>query len=785
MKKLTFILALTVLLGASTACRTASSIADDPWPKVEALPDAPPDDLERSAASTVLRRGSDGFVYIVGGLPNDVATGSGFLGRYSGDWPLQDLARPPLVTGWVLKRFDRQVALVALSYQLPDTEIDGLEITWEPGEGEELGKGISRITRLAPTESSDLAIGIGEELGVQPGDIYGVFEPVRTVDDARSLQMARRLLGICLVDTAGENEATCRSWRGSTMVPGKRPIAVGDVALFFEHTYGRAPRESVIQVARVQGASNEAEQRLLRDAVKLYVDSMPSPNASVELFDAEFDATAPDFYRAGDDVTYRGHAQIVVGASLVSRGAAKHLIVNYTGVGPAVGPGMVAAPPEGGVDLGPIDNLSADDLRAFASVLWSSVLVYRGQTSEALMHLHLALNDRTVRGPARWHARDQYAMRWAALGYVEQALWLVLQDEAVAKKAGDQRAFLNALGTRVRLYDMLDLPTRALATSSSYLDGREDSRGESGHLSAMGMHAEMLVNAGKMDAASRVIEDLVELCPGGCSGELSMALAGIYAAAPREEPEFRNTLLDSIVALAEEGPRSRMASARTFQGLAALSDDRFEDALIAFLEAERLMSELNDVPGIARIKYFMFLTQMSRQQPQEAFELAIEAIERDRELGDFDSAARTYELLSNLYTGFDGQTRPGPWLGAARDVLTAGVQAQLARGNFGKTAEALLGYGAFLTRLGEVGESQAILQRGVLFAIRATRFDIAALCHLWLGIVARENNDPETFVDEIQRARLMGTISRDPEVLRTIERVLSPDDEPDTPTQVL
>src|SRR5690606_1476051 len=116
--------------------------------------------------------------------------------------------------------------------------------------------------------------------------------------------------------------------------------------------------------------------------------------------------------------------------------------VNYTGVGPAVGPGMVAAPPEGGVDLGPVDNLSADDLRAFASVLWSSVLVYRGQTSEALMHLHLALNDRTVRGPARWHARDQYAMRWAALDYVEQALWLVLQDEAVAKKRGDRRAFL-------------------------------------------------------------------------------------------------------------------------------------------------------------------------------------------------------------------------------------------------------------------------------------------------------------------------------------------------------
>ena len=781
----TFIIALAVLVASLVGCRTSGGLATDPWPTVRALPDHPPADLDRAAPTTQLRRGSDGFVYVVGGLPNKVATGASFVGRYSGEWPLQDMPRPPLVSGRVLKRFDRELALVMLNYTLPGTELDGLEVTFEE-KVPAVGKGLSAVSRLKPQQTSDIALNIGEDAGVLPGDIYGIFEPAGVVDEAQSLQLARRLLGICLVDGVGEEEVTCRLWRGSSMVPGKRPIAVGDRAIFLEHTYGRAPRESVIQVAQVRGAQTDVEQKLLREAMALYLQSLPNPNASVELIDGAFDASAPDFHRETEDVKYQGRAQVVVGGAIVKRGGKSHLVVNYTGVGPAVGPGMVAAPPEGGIDLGPLDNLSADDLRAFASIVWSGVLVYRGQTSEALMHLHLALSDRTVRGPARWHARDQYAMRWAVLDFVGHALWLVLEDEAVAAKRDDQRALLNALGTRVRLYDMLSLPTRALAASQTYLDGRaQEDPTASGRLGAMGMHAEMLVSAGKLDAARDLIAQLEKTCPQGCDGNLSNALAAVYMATPDDASDMREGLLQNIVSLAQDGPRTAMASARTYQGLNALSNDEFEDALIAFLEAERLYTSANDPAGIARIKYFMFITQMSRQEPQEAFDLAIDAIERVRDLGDFDSAARTYELLANLYTNFDARQAPGPWLGAAREVLDASVQAQLARGDFGKTASALLGYGAFLVRINEIGQGQNVLRRGVLFAIRATRFDVAALCHLWLGIGARAANDRQTFVDEIERARLMGAISGDPEVVDAIERVLNPEEQPDTPTPLL
>lgn len=780
------LLACLLVLSIGAGCKSVGARADDPWPRVDALPDAPPSDLDTSAPATILRQGSDGFVYVVGGLPDDVATGQSFVARYSGDWPLQDLPRPALAAGWILKRYDGGVALASVEYKLPEAEVDGLEITWESREQlDELGKGIASVEALQPAERSDVSLGVGGSLGAQPGDIYAILEPVRTVDDAQSLQLARRLLGICLVDNVAEDESTCRLWRGSSLVPGKRPIVVGDSALFLEHTYGRSPREATIQVASIEGDDGDLIRDTLRDALAGYLTSFPQPHASVTTVEQSFDATSIDFHRAEDELDYTGAAQTVVAGSIVERDGAKHLVVNYTGVGPAVGPGMVAAPPEGGVDLGSIDALEADDLRALAGVVWGAVLVYRGQTSEALVHLHMMLSDRRVRGPFRWHARDQYAMRWAALGFVEHALWLVSEDERVAARANDQRAFLNAMGTRVRLYDLLELPKEALRASGDYLERREKLGKDSGWVSAVGMHAEMLLTDGRVEDALRVLEELRQKCPDGCNGDLGVMLSGAYWAAPEDADELRTRLLEDIVDLAQTGSTERMASARTYQGLAALRDERLEDALIAFLEAERLYGESQNLPGIARTNYFMFLAELGRQEPQKAFERAIESIEQDRELGDFESAARTYERLAGMYTNFNPQTKPGPWLGAARDVLTATVQAQLARGSYGKTSEGLFGLGAFLLRLGNLDSARNTLQRGVLFAIRSTRFDIAAMCHLWLGLIARENNDPETFRDEIHRAQVMAEISDDPSVMEAIRRALEPSEEPDDPTQLL
>ncbi len=67
---------------------------------------------------------------------------------------------------------------------------------------------------------------------------------------------------------------------------------------------------------------------------------------------------------------------------------------------------MNAAPPENEIDLGPINKLDPKQLTKFTELVWSSILINRGRTSEALIHLRYMLNDLDLRGSMRWHVRD-------------------------------------------------------------------------------------------------------------------------------------------------------------------------------------------------------------------------------------------------------------------------------------------------------------------------------------------------------------------------------------------
>ena len=79
-----------------------------------------------------------------------------------------------------------------------------------------------------------------------------------------------------------------------------------------------------------------------------------------------------------------------------------------------------------------------------------------------------------------------------------------------------------------------------------------------------------------------------------------------------------------------------------------------------------------------------------------------------------------------------------------------------------------------------------LLRRAVGFSLDSARFEMAALCHLSLAHIAREQNNFEEFKGEIGNARLMGEISKDKSVLEAIERSLTPPEpEPVDPTRLL
>jgi len=180
------------------------------------------------------------------------------------------------------------------------------------------------------------------------------------------------------------------------------------------------------------------------------------------------------------------------------------------------------------------------------------------------------------------------------------------------------------------------------------------------------------------------------------------------------------------------------------------------------------------------------MTEMARKEPDAALEAGAGAIAIQRELQDFNDVAVIYERLAQLYASFDPRQEPGPYLAAAAEVLAENVQGALSAGNYGKAAESLFSMASFLHRIGQTEEAKMLLRRAVGFSLDSARFEMAALCHLSLAHIAREQNNFEEFKGEIGNARLMGEISKDKSVLEAIERSLTPPEpEPVDPTRLL
>ena len=688
----------------------------------------------------MLRRGDDGFLYVVGGMDDTIQPGANFLVRYAGEWPIEGVARPPLAAGQIVRRYGDNVALAHMSYALPDVKLDDMIVTWGKKQGEDVGKGLGQVTRLTPDASADLELSIGESLGVQVGDIYGLMKPAAADEAANGLQFGRRLSGLCMVSAVSKDRAQCRIWKGSTLHPGLPDIAAKDEAIFFEHTYGKPPRQATLQFSNIKGdASGELRKRLV-DQMNSYLGTHSQPNAKAEILDMDVDATRVDFYHVEPKVARKTGPQVLIGGTLKSVNGDPHLFINYTGIGSSVGAGMVAAPPEGGIDLGPVEKIDGATLRQAFGLLWSAALVYRGQQSEGLAHLRQVLSDKGLSGAMRWHARDQYAMRWAALGRVDEALWLVLEDEAVARASKDGTAELNAMGTRVRLYDMLERPTKATELAKTYLERRQGSDLYS-LLGARAMYAEMLLGEEKIALAKEQLQAMEAMCPDGCEGDLFSSISALFWSAPGAAKDLRSELLTRLGQLAPAASAASKASLWLYRGVDLMQKQEYGQSVIAFMEAERLYTQMKSVVGVARVKYFMFLAYLAQEESIKAIQEAIAVLKLSNKLNDYTMAEGMYDRVGGLSNALDPRKAPAKYVQLISRMLMASFESQLATGDLGKASETLYAFGDILLKSGGVDEALSVFRRSVVFAMRTARFDVAALGHLTMAVIARLRND--------------------------------------------
>lgn len=782
------------------------------WPAVDTIaleaPESPEVMDEEDPARIV--RGEDGLLYMVG--HQAVERGQWVLGRYDGEWPLREDSRPALFAGTVIDEVSDGVARIHRIYQFPDVEVEGLiaEVADELGD-ETMGKGLPVVEGVTTSdeEASRLALSVGSSEGVQPGDIYGVLGAFDHTSAAVDGQLTRRLAGLCVVVEADQEGSQCRL-RHSHLEGDDRPEVVsGKRALFMEPTFAEEPREATVYVAL---SGDEDSDALVVEALEDYFEHYPGSKVRIERVDpsrdrwpldkeegdtiveqfGEVDAEKSDFHRWSRRIKTDEPA-LLVGLTMSDEG---ELVINYTGLGAAIGPGMVAAPPDGGVAMGSPGDQEEDELRGLAAMLFGATLVYRGQTAEGLVHLHESLADPGLRGAWRWHARDQYAMRWGAIDHFDEAMWLVQEDKAMAQMSNDSKAYRNALGTQVRLHDYLDQSQRAYETATEYLElvqervtgvGGEGSGGLSPYLSARAMHAEMAAEAGHHEEAKESYRALLEVCADGCQGDLVPLMAGLYWASTGHDPELQDEIVERMVDLGQSDDMSSLATARMFQGWNSMRDNELEWAMVAFREARRLYEQERSDYGKARAEFYLAWVQISREESQEAFDRATEALEYMTQVGDYQTMARIYERLAQIYADIDMTQHPEPYVGAATQVLGAGLQAQLARGDLARAAEAGFAYGSFLFRVRSLDEARAALQRAVTHGIRVARLDMVALSHVFLAVIARSEGDRATFEAEIERARVIAEGVDDPMIDELIESVITPPEErpEEDPTQLM
>ncbi len=774
--RLSLVVFVAVAVALMVGCATTPTSV---WPDVDVAAESPPESVDGEPR---LIRGSSGLLYASGDFENSPEVGQTVLGRHDGNWPLQETPRPALFVGEVARVVSESLVLVHPLYQFPDVKTAELRVEITDGLGDEtMGKGIATIESVDFSGPSDLELSLGGQSGVQRGDMYGILAP-RSGENARSSsQLTRRLLGICMVVELDRETSSCRLWQGHPDYPWAGQIQADQQVLFLEPTFATSPRKGRILVSEVE---DDEVNQWIKSHLENYFNRFPNGEVELEFFEEAVDATDTNFHRWNRRIETDEPA-ILMGATIVERDGHQHLHLNYTGLGPAVGPGMVAAPPEGGVDMGRVDQMSTDDWHGIAAVLMGAMMVYRGQTSTALMHMHDALRHPAVSGQWRWHLRDQYAMRWGALNRFEEAMWLVREDEAVARQNNDEKAYLNALGTRVRLHDFLEQPREARLAAQEYLEARLDDRPEGGYLSALAMFAEMAMNDGEVEEVRAALAEMEELCPDGCGGDMIPLLAGIYWASFGSDDGLQEGIVQRMVELARTQDASSMASARMFQGWNYLREGDLEQSLIAFLEAQRLFQVEKSEYGAARAQIYLAWTQIEREEPQQAFEQAVEALEFMTSIGDYGTTVRIYERLSQIYMAIDPSLRPQPYIGSATRVLQNSIQRQLSMGDYGGAAEAGLAYGQFLFSFRQFDEAQSILQRSVGYGLRAAKFDSVAISHLLLALIARAQGNMELFEAEVSRAQLMADAAESPFIDELIENTLSPQREAEDPTQLL
>ncbi len=724
-----------------------------------------------------LTAATDGRFYAQGltGKPGDT-----YVVRYSGDWPKSAGERPAIGVVRIAKTFPSGEALLQAEYLLsePTPAAADLEL-WKGASPPGVGKGLARVGGVSSTE---VALELGARSGISAGDQYLILRIPKGGE-----RLGSRVVAAVRVTKTTKSGAT------GVILSRSGKLAEGQWAVFAGPGL-EEDRPALIQVSTFLGDSSDAQRDRVVASLKRSVKAAGLKGVTVEVVADSLDPVDPHY--SGQTLPLPptdGHRMLVSGR--VDDGK---LTLNYTNTGISVAHAMIAATPEPGFACGGVSKADDAALRGLWVNLVAALETHRGRNAVAIVDLERHLQEGGWGGPARWHARDQLAMRWAQAGHTRQALWTVQEDVALAEANEDDPAIVNAVGTLMPLFEELDLKDASLVAAERFYTLRK-SLGESVYtmhawkayidsLHTAGRHEEAATEFEAFEAAcAPVVEELRTLADedkpapwasASCAGDLFFSFLGNVW---RNEGPERTAWFSRAEDLAGIMPDQQVAGLRVAQGLAALYAEDHTTAEIAFLEAQRLYRKEQSLPGVARVEALRFNLYLGQDMRQEAFESAMAAAEMYTDMGDVHELISVYRTLPWLYANVPGgQRQIAPYMNRAQPTMREALKYQLASGRPERVAEVFLATGRFVMNTSPA-DAEALLERAREFALQSTSFGIAARSSFLLAVLARGRGDGAGFRRILDEAGELARLSGDPSLMQQI-KALEEGGRPERPT---
>lgn len=694
------------------------------------------------------------------------------------NWDESLSTEPTLGTGILLHQNNQTLALIVA--QTPNTPIHGARI--QPTGGLTPITGHKALVRIAGINHSDnqendtaptqVTFHIGTETGIAEGDWFFVLNEQAL--DKKQPRVGHHIGALLRVSDVSENQAI------ADVIHAIQPVTDEQYAVFAQHT-APAPASPIhILVAPFSKDATDPESTLapILKALPTLAQTYGISNTSIDTLDEPIDPRPWDASYAAEDAAPDTGWGVAVFGDIEDQS----LIFNAVGYGNVPSPsGWVGILP-GGLVLPFKDDVSelADQL---ALSYLSNGLGMRGNHAQAVYMLETELQRDDIEPRMRYHLHEHLALRYAALGRLDEAMRIMHYDLFNAKKEDDTYAQLNAYSIRSYLDREAGLPEQNIRDERAFLELAE------GNLPDYALDGERLglaralLENDEIDEAEKLISSVANRAKERGDYRIHMHAITLLTRVQiiRDQLEAALLVFDALEDDIESYPKETRVSLRMLRAelLAKMGD--FHDSLDTLFETFDELEEIS-LSGQATALQRSAGIMMAISQPLQATRAILDAAKIYNQLHLVPETAGMLALAAHLRLGLAEQLPPQQ----ANEMLVDALQefqraATLYRalGNNADAAEATFYVAVLNGRFHSTGAKDPLYDVTKKLYLELGDFESLAQVTLFQQHIATAMGDTasaKAFAEEAQKWLDIGDID--------LESVEDPEQEPTQPQEL-